>query len=93
MQMNPSALDKLDSDEAIDEIATMLGIPPRVIRSDDVVEGLREEREQQIQQQQMMDAMQQGAGIAKDGASAMASMGMTGEDMQGGMGGLDEQLQ
>ena len=88
-QLSPSALDKLDTDEAIDEIAGMLGIPPRLIRSDDVVEALREQREQQMQQQQVMEAMQQGAGIAKDGASAMASVGMTVEGMQGGM---DEQL-
>lgn len=86
-QFNPAALDKLDTDEAIDEIATMLGIPPRVIRSDDVIAELRQQREQQMQQQQMMAAMQQGAGIAKDGADAMASVGMTADSIQEGVNG------
>ena len=77
-QINPGTLDKLDSDEAVDEIAGMLGIPPRLIRSDDVVAELRAQREQQQQQQQMMSMMQQGAAIAKDGADAMGKAGMTG---------------
>ena len=73
--MNPSALDKLNTDEAIDEVAEMHGVPPKLIRSDEEVAALREQREQQMQQQQMMQMMQQGAQIAATGAGAVKDLG------------------
>lgn len=48
---NPQVLDKLDTDQAIDEYATMLGVPPTLIRSDEDVAGIREQRAQSQQQQ------------------------------------------
>ena len=74
-QFNPSALDKLNTDEAIDEVAEMHGVPPKLIRSDEEVAALREQREQQMQQQQMMQMMQQGAQIAATGAGAVKDLG------------------
>lgn len=52
-QMNPSALDKVDFDQSIDEYGEILGVPPRIIVSDDKVEEIRAAR---AQQEQMMQA-------------------------------------
>lgn len=58
-QMNPSALDKFDADQAIDEYAQAVGTSPRLIVPDDDVAVLRQQREAQArQQQQMMQAAQ-----------------------------------
>jgi hypothetical protein len=43
-QIDPSALDKLDVDAAIDSYADMTGVPPSMIRSDEDVAALRSER-------------------------------------------------
>lgn len=66
--LNPAALDKLNTDAAIDEYAEMHGIPPNVINTDDEVAAIREERAKQAQAQQMMamaPAMNQAATAAK----------------------------
>lgn len=63
-QLNPAALDKLDVDQAMDEMGNMLGVPAGVIRSDDEVKVIRDERKQAqaaAQQQQAMLAATQGA--------------------------------
>lgn len=74
-QFDPGALDKLNTDEAIDEVAEMHGVPPKMIRSDEEVAALREQREQQAQQMQMMQMAQQGANIMATGAKAAKEMG------------------
>jgi len=40
-QASPDVLDKVDFDEAVDQYSTALGIAPKVIKSDDVVEKIR----------------------------------------------------
>jgi hypothetical protein len=64
-QMRPDVLDKLNVDEAMDEYAEAVGLPPRVIQSNDEVAAQRAEREQQQQQMQQMAMAQQGAETAK----------------------------
>jgi len=64
-QADPSVLDKIDFDQTVDEYGEMLGTPPGVIRSDEDVAKLREERARQAQAAQMAASMQQGADIAK----------------------------
>jgi hypothetical protein len=44
--------DKLDADQSIDEYGEMMGVPPRIIVSDDQVTAMREQRAQQAQAQQ-----------------------------------------
>ena len=61
----PSVLDKFDADQAMDEYADMLGVPPRVVLSDDKVKEVRAAREQQLAQQQAMAQVGQGAQAAK----------------------------
>jgi hypothetical protein len=70
MQMPPTALDKLDIDQALDEYREMTGAPPSIIRSDDQVDRLRAARAQQQAQAQRAAAVQQAAGTAKDIAAA-----------------------
>lgn len=58
-QLNPNALDKLDVDNAIDELADMNGVPPSLIVSGDKVALIRQSRAQQQQQEnQMIQAAQ-----------------------------------
>lgn len=65
-----NVIDKLDIDQAADEYADALGVPPTIVRSDDQVAQLREARQQQQQMQQMAAA----AGPIKDAASAVKDL-------------------
>ena len=84
LTQDPSVYDKLNTDEAIDEVAEMQGVPPKLIRSDDEVAELRERREQQARQAQQMQMLQQSLQMAKDGAAAMGSLP---PDVMAAMGG------
>lgn len=64
----PDVLDKLNSDEMIDEYAYRAGAPAKIIRGADEVAKIRQAcAEQQAQQQTMasMPAMKQGADAAR----------------------------
>jgi hypothetical protein len=60
--VQPDAMDKVDTDQAIDEYGDALAVPPGMIRSDDEVAKLRQARAQaaqaQAQAEQMMGAAQ-----------------------------------
>lgn len=76
----PGAGDKFDADQAIDEFATGLGTPPKIVRSDEVVAKMREARqaeEQQAKAAAMAPAMQQGA----DAARLLSETNVGGESM------------
>jgi hypothetical protein len=75
----PEALDKLNADAAVDQLVKMSNVPPAIIRSDDEVAVLRQQRAvQQAQMQQAAamqaeaQAMKQGSGAIKDLATAPA---------------------
>lgn len=51
-EVNPEILDKVDTDQMIDEYANMTGVVPRVVRSDDQVAQIRDRR-QKMQEAQM----------------------------------------
>lgn len=55
-QMDAGAVDKLNIDAAIDEYATMHGVPPNVINSADAVKGVRAQKAKAQQAQQMAAA-------------------------------------
>lgn len=62
--VNPQVLDKIDFDEAIDQFSTAIGSPPKIVKSDDVVAGIREQRvaqQEAAQRQEMAAQMAQGA--------------------------------
>lgn len=58
----PEALDKINVDQAIDSYAEMSGVSPTVVVPAEDVQQIREDRQQQIQQQQ---AMQMGMAAAQ----------------------------
>ena len=61
----PEVLDKFDADQSIDEYAEMLGVPPKIVKPDDIVQRIREERQAQMEQQMAMEQAQMGAQAAK----------------------------
>jgi len=64
----PDAAIKFDAEQAIDEFATGTGTPPKIIRSDEIVEQMKAQMQQQQQQEQAMaaaPAMNQGAQAAE----------------------------
>jgi rRNA-processing protein FCF1 len=65
-QYDPSVLDKIDRDQAIDEVADITGVPPRIVVPDEVVAKIRQTRAQQQAAAQQVAMMQGVAGAAKD---------------------------
>lgn len=66
--VNPEALDKLNTDEMIDEYAERAGAPPKLIRTSEEVAAIRSRRAQQQNAQRLaesMPAVQQGAEAAR----------------------------
>lgn len=64
----PDAADKFDPDQAIDEFSTGAGTPPSIIRTDEVVAKMREQRAAQLQAEKaaaMAPAMREGAQAAE----------------------------
>jgi hypothetical protein len=78
----PTAGDKLDVDQAIDEFAQMQGAPPSMIRSDEEVAAIREQRAQK----ENMERMAAMAPAANDGAQAARLLS---ETKVGGASALD----
>lgn len=66
---DPTILDKVDKDQLIDEYGEALGVSPKIIRSDEKVEEIRQTRAQErdmAQAQQAAETIKQGASAAKD---------------------------
>ncbi|MGV6475359.1 portal protein [Azotobacter vinelandii] len=61
----PEAADKLNSDQLIDEYAESIGVVPTVVRGDDEVDAIRQQRAQIAQQQQAQEALANGIQGAK----------------------------
>lgn len=68
--MAPTAMDKVNVDQALDEYREMTGAPPSIINSDDETAAIREQRAKQMAAQQQAAGMEQAAGTAKDLAAA-----------------------
>ena len=69
-QADPSVIDKIDLDQAIDEYSTMIGIDPRIIRDDEVVAQIRAQRQQMMQRQQAAE-------MAKTASETGKNLGQT----------------
>lgn len=61
---------KLDVQQAADEYASLSGVPPSIIRSDEDVKQILEEQERQEQAALRAQRMEQAAGIAKTASDA-----------------------
>lgn len=64
---NPNVQDKFDGDQAIDEFASGAGVPPGIIRDDDAVDAIRDERAKQQQAQQIAQQLPALVDAAKAG--------------------------
>jgi hypothetical protein len=72
-QILPAALDKLDVDKTVDIYAELYGAPSGVINDEEsvtAIRGARQQQEQALQQQQMVETLATGAKGAKDLAKA-----------------------
>lgn len=79
----PTALDKFDVDQGIDEYAMAIGVPPTVVRSDDDVAMLRQQRQEQqaaAAQQQQDSAMAQQASQATQAAKNLSQTQVGGKN-------------
>ena len=82
------ALDKFDADQAIDEYANVIGVPPRLVVPDDIVAQRRAERQKQEQAMMAAEMAQSAANTAKmasDAKTTEPSMltRLTGQDDNG----------
>lgn len=62
--VHPEVLDKIDFDKGVEQYGDALNVPSSLIRATDKADGIRQARQKQAQQQQMMEqglAMTQGA--------------------------------
>lgn len=64
-QANSETADKIDTDQLIDVYGDLTSIPPGIVRSDDAVKEIRDQRAKAQQAQAQMQAIQQGAQTAK----------------------------
>lgn len=75
----PTALDKLDVDQSIDEYSNLSGVVPTVVRTDSMVAQIRNTRaQQQAQAQAAQQAIEGAQGLAK--AAKDASQAQLGND-------------
>jgi len=70
----PNVLDKLNGDEAIDQIAKIRGITPEIIKSDSEVADIRKARAEEMAKQQQDAAIAQGAQVIKTGSEAVKNL-------------------
>ena len=68
-QFAPDALDKVNSDTAIDEAWDILGAPVKVLRDDQEVENIRQARQEAQAQAQQAQMMESSAKVARDVAA------------------------
>ena len=67
---NPQVLDKVDFDQAIDEVGDITGVPPGIVVSDEVAGEVRARRDQVMQQREDAQNAATAANSAKDLAGA-----------------------
>ena len=63
-EIAPQTLDKIDTDEALDEVATMLGVPPGLIRGRQTVAALRQQRATETAQAKAVATLKEGVELA-----------------------------
>lgn len=72
--MMPEALDKVSADKTVDSIWSILGAPVKVLRDDQEVEGIRNQRNTAQAQAQAMAMTEAGAGVVEKGANVDLKM-------------------
>jgi hypothetical protein len=67
-QFAPEALDKVNADKTIDNVWDVTGANVKILRSDNEIQAIRENRATQAAKQQEMAMLQQGADVIKSGS-------------------------
>jgi hypothetical protein len=88
-----AALDKFDEDEAAEEYARSLGIPPKLIKSDEQVAAVREARAQQMAQEQQMMQAERASKMAADVGGIPTGEGSLGASIQDSVASYQEETE
>lgn len=64
--LNPEALDKINTDEAINEVFDITGVSQKILRDDNELQAIRQARAEQQAQMQQMAMLEQGANSYKN---------------------------
>lgn len=64
--MNPEALDKINTDEAVNEVFDITGVSQKILRDDNELQAIRQARAQAQAQAQQMAMLEQGANSYKN---------------------------
>ncbi|MGD0107280.1 MAG: portal protein [Rhodopila sp.] len=83
---DPSAIDNIDIDEAIDEYAQLMGVSPKVVRATKAVLAIRAQRQQAQQQQAAMQQTMAGVQGAQTLSQTDVGGGQNALQMMLGMG-------
>lgn len=81
--VKPDVLDKFDADEAADQYADALGVPPSIVVSDDKVKATRDGRAKEQQQAKQAEMMATVAPAMKDSADAASVLASAGQNPSG----------
>ena len=74
-EVYPDSRHKIDAAQMIDEYADSLGVPPAVIRGDDVVAAMQQQEQEAAQQQAQQEQMNQMAQMAKTASDTSTAEG------------------
>lgn len=77
LQASPELGDKIDFDESLDLYADALGASPRMIRSDQAVAQMREQRARLAAQERQLQQAQAAAGLLEQGAKGAELLSKT----------------
>ena len=86
-QLEPTALDSLDSDQIARFMFDAYGVPPHLLRSEEFVAQMREARAAQLEQQEQINQAQQLAGAAAPVMQALPGLAQMGEGAPEATGG------
>lgn len=81
-QLDPAVVDVIDADAMARFLADRQGAPASVMRAQQVVEQLRQQRAERQQQAEQLAGLQQAAAAARDGAGAAAQLAQAGGGQQ-----------
>lgn len=80
-QTNPTVIDKIDYDQSVDNYANAVNAPGSMVRSDDEVKGIRDDRQEEIAKRQQLEEEAQAINNVKqlsetdtEGANALTNM-------------------
>jgi hypothetical protein len=73
-QADPGVMDIINSDTAIRMRAELLGVPKSVLRSENEVKKIRQDRQKAMMQQQQLEAQKQQSEIAANQGQAMSAL-------------------